>query len=237
MKNINVKATVKTTIIYLIVLLIYNVLFWVIPFKHDSIFIGAYVLGTVAILAQVAVLFLANSGATSLKKKVYAFPIIRMGIIYLVVQLIISVAFAITTTFVEGIPTWIIYVISAVILGIFTIFTLLTDTARDEIVKIEDEEERNTVQVKTFRINIDRILRRANDAELLKKLNKLSDIARYSDPVSSEELVEIEEEITEKITEIEYALRINNIESAKFLTEQAINLFEDRNDMCKTYKK
>ena len=51
---------------------------------------------------------------------------------------------------------------------------LLTDTTRDEIVKIEEEEERQTVQVKTFRINIDSIMRRVDDKDLLKLLEKLT---------------------------------------------------------------
>lgn len=235
--NYSNKKIIKSIVIFLVVMVIYNVIFWVIPFKHDSTFIGSYIFGTVAILAQIGIVALAASGAKSLRKKVYAFPIIRMGAIYLAVQLLVSLAFSIVTTFVENVPSSIVYVISAILLGVFVILVLLTDTARDEIVIIEEQEERNTAPVKTFRINIDSVLRRVENKELLTKLNKLSDIAKYSDPVSNESLYEIEAEITDKITALTACVNGGDVENAKALAEQAIDLFEDRNAMCKVSKR
>lgn len=237
MKNKLNKNNIKSIIIFIIVLIIYNAVFWSIPFKHDGTFIGAYIFGTVAILAQIAVLWFAANGATTLKKKIYAFPIVRMGVIYLVVQLILSLVFSVLTTFVENMPVWIVCVISVIVLGVFTILILLTDTTRDEIIEIEEEEERQTAQVKTFRINIDSILRRVEDKELLKKLEKLSDIAKYSDPVSSEALFDIEAEITDKIAQLQTCVRNGAVEEAKALTDETIILFEDRNALCKNSKR
>lgn len=231
------KNIIKSIVIFAIVLAIYNIIFWVIPFKHDGIFTGAYIFGTVAILAQIGVLLLASSGATTLHKKIYGFPILRMGVIYLVIQLVISLVFSILTSFIEGIPVWIIYIISAILLGVFIILTLLTDTARDKIVEIEEEEERQTRQVKLFRINIDSLMRRADDKELIAKLSKLSDIAKYSDPVSNESLYDIEAEINDKIISLTSCVNSGDVENAKELAEQAIELFEDRNAMCKVTKR
>lgn len=231
------KNTVRSIIIFVIVLVIYNLIIFSIPFEHNSTFKGAYVFGLIAILSQIAVLLLAASGANTLRKKVYSFPVARMGIIYLVVQLIVSAAFATAATFIEGFPGWIVYVVSAIILGVFAILVLLTDTTKDEIIRLEDEEERQTVQIKTFRINIDSIVRRVKDEELLRILNKLSDIAKYSDPVSCEELYAIESEITEKIAELDSAIKTDDITQAKILAEQTIDLFEDRNAQCKVYKR
>ena len=231
------KSTIKNLTIFAVVLVIYNVVSFAIPFKHTPTFWGAYAFGMIAILLQLGIVLLAANGAETLRKKVYAFPVFRMGIIYLAVQLGVSLVFTVAANFIENFPGWIIYVISVIVLGIFIILVLLTDTAKEEIIKLEEEEERQTVQVKTFRINIDSIMRRADDKELLKLLEKLSDTARYSDPVSCEELYAIENEITEKIGELGSLVRAGETDDAKALTEQIIDLFEDRNAQCKVYKR
>ena len=231
------KSTIKNLTIFAVVLVIYNVISFAIPFKHTPTFWGAYAFGMIAILLQIGIVLLAANGAETLRKKVYAFPVFRMGIIYLAVQLGVSLVFSVIANFAENFPGWIIYVVSVIVLGVFIILVLLTDTAKEEIIKLEEEEERQTVQVKTFRINIDSIMRRADDKELQKALEKLSDTAKYSDPVSCEELYAIESEITDKIGELGSLVRAGENDEAKTLTEQIIDLFEDRNAQCKVYKR
>ncbi len=231
------KSTIKNLTIFAVVLVIYNVISFAIPFKHTPTFWGAYAFGMIAVLLQLGIVLLAANGAETLRKKVYAFPVFRMGIIYLAVQLGVSLVFTVAANFIENFPGWIIYVISVIVLGVFIILVLLTDTAKEEIIKLEEEEERQTVQVKTFRINIDSIMRRAEDKDLLKLLEKLSDTARYSDPVSCEELYAIESEITDKIGELGTVVKAGDVSYAKDLTEQIIDLFEDRNAQCKAYKR
>ena len=231
------KNTIKNLSIFAVIFVIYNVISFAIPFKHTSTFWGAYIFGVIAILLQIAIVMLAANGAESLRKKVYSFPVFRMGIIYLAVQLGVSLIFSVSATFIESFPGWIISVVSVIVLGVFVILVLLTDTARDEIVKIEEEEERHTVQIKTFRINIDSIMRRVDDKDLLKLLEKLSDTAKYSDPVSCEELYAIENEITDKIAELGTAVQNGEIALAKALVEQVVDLFDDRNAQCKMYKR
>lgn len=231
------KSTIKNLTIFAVVLVIYNVISFAIPFKLTPTFWGAYAFGMIAVLLQLGIVLLAANGAESLRKKVYAFPVFRMGIIYLAIQLGVSLVFTVAANFIENFPGWIIYVISVIVLGVFIILVLLTDTAKEEIIKLEEEEERQTVQVKTFRINIDSIMRRADDKELQKALEKLSDTAKYSDPVSCEELYAIESEITDKIGELGDLVRAGETDDAKALTEQIIDLFEDRNAQCKVYKR
>lgn len=233
----NKKQITVNIAIYAIVLAIYNIITFAIPFKHVGAFWPAYVFGLIAILVQIGIEALALCGKTALRDKVYAFPMFRLGFIYLAIQLVLTLVFFVLATFVEAFPSWIAWVISAILLGVFSILVLITDTTRDVIVKIEEVEERQTRQVKTFRISIDSIMRRVEDKELLAKLNKLSDIAKYSDPVSNEALYEIEAEITDRITVLTACVNDGDIESAKAVTEQVIDLFDDRNALCKVTKK
>lgn len=230
------KKLTKSIIIFITVLILYNVIFFAIPFTHSATFWGAYLFGTIAILAQVGVVFIALKREITTREEVYAFPIMRMGFLYLAVQLAFSLVFSVVSTFYDKLPGWIIYVVSVIVLGVFTILVLLTDTTRDKIVEIEEEEERQTVQIKTFRVNIDSLVRGVDDPGLLKVLSRLSDSAKYSDPVSSEPLYPIEAEITEKIDELRDLIQSGDNREAKALAEKVIDLFEDRNAQCKMYK-
>lgn len=232
------KNLIKTIVIYAIVILLVNLIVFSIPFdRENASFWAGYVFCMVALLAQVGVAFLAMSNAKGLKKKVYAFPIFKMGAIYLVVQLVVSLIFFIVGTFVENFPSWIAWVVCTIILGVFTILILLTDTNRDEVINVEDETEKATVAVKTFRVNIDNIVRRADDKELRAVLEKLADTARYSDPVSNEKLAEAEYRIQQNVSMLENAVVTNDIPAAKNIAMNTIKLFEDRNALCKLYKK
>lgn len=231
------KNLIKTIAIYAIAIVIVNLIVFSIPFEHNSAFWAAYVFCMVAILAQIGVAFLAMSNSIGLKKKVYSFPIFKMGAIYLVVQLCLSLVFFIIATFFEDFPSWIAWVICTIVLGVFTILILLTDTARDEIIKVEEETEKKTAQVKYFRVNIDNTLRRVSDKELRAILEKLADTAKYSDPVSNDMLAETEDRIHQYLAALEDAVISNDIEGAKEIAANTIILFEDRNALCKLYKK
>lgn len=230
------KSLIVNIAIYSIVLAIYNIISFAIPFKHRGAFWPAYIFGFVAILVQIGIEALALCGKTTLREKVYAFPMFRLGFVYLAIQLALTLVFFIITIFVSC-PAWIAWVLGIILLGVFSILVLLTDVTRDVVEEIEEEQERQTAQIKTFRIGIDSILRRVEDKELLEKLNKLSNIAKYSDPVSNEALYDIEAEITDKITALTACVNSGDVENAKALAEQAIDLFEDRNAMCKISKR
>lgn len=233
----NKKKITVNIVIYAIILALYNVIAFAIPFKHVGVFWPAYVFGLVAILSQAGIEALALCGKTTLREKVYSFQMFKLGFVYLAVQLAVSLVFFVVTLFTEACPSWIAWMIGVVLLGVFAILVLITDATRDAVVEIEEEEERQTRQVKTFRISIDSVMRRVDDKELLVKLNKLSDTAKYSDPVSNESLYEIEAEITDKITALTACVYGGDIDNAKELADQAINLFEDRNAMCKASKR
>ena len=82
-----------------IVLVVYNVLAFAIPFPKNGCFWAAWVFGLVAILAQAAFLLLAFQHGDGAKSKFYGFPIARVTTIYMVIQLILSLSFILRHTF------------------------------------------------------------------------------------------------------------------------------------------
>ena len=72
--------------------------------------------------------------------------------------------------------------------------------------------------------------------ELRKKLVNLSEKFRYSDPVSCDELEEIEQKITEEIEVLKNLVTSDVDEASKKIT-YIENLLADRNRRCKALKK
>ena len=99
-----------------IVLVVYNVLAFAIPFPKNGCFWGAWVFGLVAILAQAAFLLLAFQHGDGAKSKFYGFPVARVGIAYLCVQLALSFLFM-GLAFVKC-PAWIPVVLSVILLAV-----------------------------------------------------------------------------------------------------------------------
>lgn len=233
----NNKKTLVNVIFYAIAFSVYNIIAFAVPFVREGVFWTAYVFGLVAIVSQIAFSVLAFCGTQSIKEKLYAHPVSVFGTVYAIIQLIISFVLFFVPFFTDEFPTWIVWVICPILLGVFIVLVFATDSARDTVNKIDEETERQTIQVKTFRVSVDSILRRVQDRELYALVSKLSDIAKYSDPVSNESLYDIEAEITDKITSIIACVNSGDVQNAKIFTQQAIDLFEDRNALCKMTKR
>lgn len=232
------KEIVKGAFIYVIGICVYSILAFFLPFSQEGIFYTAYIIGLVAWLAQILFLIIAYKNANTYKKRLYAFPIVKKGYIYLAVQLVLTFVFFGVNTYNEDlISAKAAIIISALILCVFTVIILLTDTARDKVEKIESDTVSQVSQVKTFRISVDSIMSRATDAGLRKVLGRLSETAKYSDPVSTPELSYVEGLICQKVGELNALVGCGNIEGAKSVAEETIRLFEDRNAMCKSGKK
>lgn len=232
-----IKKFTNYIIIFSILFVLYNVLVFAIPYpKHDlTTFFVAYIYTMISFLAQPLICFVALYKSKSFKNKLYAWPIIRTGFIYIIVQVIISVIIYILGAFIS-IPVWIIFVVSTIILGIAVIYIIVGLTYKEEIEKIEEHQTVNTKFVLELKIESDSLLREVKEEELHKKLEKFNELVKYSDPVSSEQLSNIENQIKIYFEEIVLLVHNSNYEQASSMLDTVYQLMEERNKKCKLYK-
>ena len=107
-----------------ILFVIFNVISFAVPFAKSSVFWISYVFGIIAILVQVAVMKIAFSGTDTARSKVYGFPIARIGVVYAIIQIILSILFMALSAF---IPFWIPLVLFVILLGISAIGFIAAD--------------------------------------------------------------------------------------------------------------
>lgn len=228
------KNFVRFAIVIAIVALVFNVIVFAIPFNKESnsIFWTSYVFGMIAIIAPLALSFYSFKGK-ELKSKFYGIPVFKMGFIYMVVQLITSLIFIIINSFV-CVPNWIVWILYVIILAICAIGFIGADAYRDHVESLEKKTEVKTSFIKGFIVDTQSLANRVTSEPNHSLLAEIADLVKYSDPVTSDALTEIEDEIERKFTLVKgKALNDEDITSdAKIL----ITLINERNDRCKFNK-
>lgn len=220
--------------VFAIILVVFCVLYLVIPFAKTGVYWLEYAFSIIAVCAAYRISWysLKNDG---LKSKVYGFPILNIGLAYMAVQLFLAFVFAIIEHF-SDIPIWIPAVVSILILAISAIGFMGADNARDIIVEQESRDEIAVKAMKTFRLDAQYIVDLCSDTELKKSLEKLAEQFKYSDPVSSDELSDVEENLQREVKTLA-ALVNTDSELARQKIDEISGLLADRNRRCKEMKK
>lgn len=226
----------RYVLIIAILTVILNVLVFAIPFpKQYASFWISYAGAMIALLAQLYIAYLAFNGKETLKSKIYGLPIIRIGYIYLAVQMVITIICAIVGSFVE-MPYWIVLILEVVLIGLAAIGLITTDTYRNEIEKMEQSEPLTTKFIFDLRVETKVLSECYQDSKYGKILSDLYEEVKFSDPKSNDSLIDIEGKISEKIIELKNELKSNN-DNIYDLIIELINLIKERNIRCKASKK
>ncbi len=231
----NNKMTKSLISIYAIVLFVCILAFVIIPFDKIAASWICFAFTVVSIICSCLVSYKAFSTGNKLVSKVYGFSIFRVGIIYAIAQIIISVILCRIGAFV-AVPYWIALLLSVILLGTAAIGFIITDSSRDFVEQIDESTRADVEKVTTFQISVAVIVDRCSDAETKAKLVKLDEALRYSDPVSNLRTAEIEASISSMIETLETLIDGNNSQEALALITKIDNKLKERNRICKASK-
>lgn len=219
----------KRGIVLLAILLaVFSVIAFVIPFPKNTVFWIAYLGGVFAILFQLYI-FKSSFGKADARSRFYGFPIARLGIYYLVVQLIVSVAEIALSKF---LPTWVVILINVLIMAFALIGCITTETMRDEIVRQDVKLKQNVSGMRELQSISAALVDQCNDEGLKKELKKLADEFRYSDPLSSDKTKELETELQKRFGDLQQAMTDGDVEGAKTLCGKLSDCLRERNRIC-----
>lgn len=218
-----------------IVLVAFCVIAFVIPFPKNGVFWVGFIFGVIAILAQAPIWMIAFRGAESARSKFYGMPIARVGVIYVIVQLILSLI-AMCLSWIPVIPAWPFVIVFILILAAVALGTIAADVTRDEIVRQDVQIKRDVSKMRELQSLGTSLVRQCDDAAAKAELQKLSDALRFSDPVSSAATAEKEAELKHLLDELQTALVDGDFAGIGGLCKQAQNVLAERNRICKLNK-
>lgn len=195
------KNTKRVYIILGIAFVLFNVIAFAVPTAKTTTFWIAYAFTIVAFALQIGIWNAAFKVDDTLKSKFLGIPIIYVGIVYLAFQLI---AFAVFMAF-PVILSWIAVIICALILGISAICLISADAARGEIARVEEKVNSKVFYIRELQVDVEMLAEEEQNPETKMALQKLAEKIRYSDPMSSEVLADLEAKIKEKAAELKTA--------------------------------
>ena len=227
------KNTIRWWVLLGVVLVVYNVLAFALPFPKTAVFAVSYLFTMIAILAQIYVIRTAFYRGEGVKSKFYGFPIAKVGVIYLAIQLIGGLVFMALGLIV---PVWLPLALYVVLLGVAAAGFVAADAARDEVVRQEVKLEKDVSRMREFQAKGRALVALNKVSEAARPLEKLAEDLRFSDPVSSEALTEIEDQLAECLAQLQEAVSAQKTEQILSVCQEAEHILAERNQLCKLNK-
>lgn len=192
------KNSMKGYIILGIIFVLLSVIVFLIPVLKTVPFWITYVFTVIAFLMQIFIWKKVFLQEKTLKDKFLELPIVHIGVVYLILQSIILVVF----TAIPTLPLRVAIVINVFVFVIFLVCTISSDVAHDEIMKVEEKVNQKVTYMKELQSEIEIIIDSEMNPKIKEALVKLADTIRYSDPMSCDDLVNVEERISDKVKEL-----------------------------------
>ncbi len=227
------KNMTRSVVILAIVLILYCVLAFAIPFVRGGVFWLSFVFSLIAICAQFYVLKTSFDHGESARSKFYGFPIARIGLIYLVVQLIAGFACMALGTV---LPAWVALVVFVIILALAAIGLITAEGIRDEVERQDETLKKNVTNMRALQSKAAAIAAQCEDGGAKKTLTALADKFRFSDPVSSEATAEAEAGLAALTDELQAAVLDKDYGAAVSLAGKLEAALSERNRLCRLEK-
>ena len=212
---------------------VYNVIAFALPFGKTAVFFLSWIFTMAAIAAQVYVIRTAFFKGEGVKSKLYGFPIARVGLLYLAVQVVLGLIFMALGTVV---PLWLPLVLYVILMGAALIGLITTEGVREEVERQERKLVKDVSRMKKFRALADTLARENQILEAKEPLKELAEAFRYSDPVSGGALREIEDTLGDDLAHLQDAVALLEKEKALELCRKTKRDLEERNQLCRLNK-
>ena len=219
------KNSTKGYVILGILFALISIIAFAVPTTKTATFWIAYVFTSAAFAAQI-IIWNKALGKEKLKSKFLGFPVAHIGIVYAIVQ---TVAFAVFM-FVPTLPAWSAIVVCSVIAGISAVCMISVDAGCNEIERVEAKVQKKVFYIRELQVDVELIAAAETDTDTKVALTQLAEKIRFSDPMSNEQLADLEDKISTKIEELK-----TTSSQLEIITELN-SLLDERNKKCKILK-
>ena len=226
------KNNIRIWVVLAIIFAVFNVVAFAPPFEHTTVFWLSYAFAAVAILLQFYVMYSAFMQKGGAKSKFYGFPIARVGAIYMVLQMVLSLVMMAVGAEVE---MWIPLLAYVVMLGAAAVGFIAADTVRDEVERQEVQHKKEVSVIRAMYVKANGIAS-VYKGEAQQDVAKLAEEFRFSDPVSNDALAEIEAKLVTNLDRLQMAVAAGDNEAIRDLCRETSLTLAERNNLCKLSK-
>lgn len=223
------KDTIRTLSTIAIILAIYLLVVFLIPFERGDIFWLSFGVTLVAFVVAGSVTYANVANNTDSRSRFYHYPLVRIALIYGTAQLVLSLVFMALGWW---IPMWAAVLIYAVILGVALVCLISAGAVVDHIQEQDQQLKKDTTRMRVLQSKANQLIAMSDAPELKKFAEEL----RYSDPVSSPALMEVERDLAAAVDELQAAVVDGDTASVATLCQKATGILLERNRLCKLHK-
>ena len=223
------KNEIRIYIALAMIFAVFTMISFAVPFDRNGIFWLGYIFGAIAIAFQIYFLKISFFREGDAKSKFYGFPIARVGLIYLTVQMITSL---IEMAIGKYIPFWIVLIINVLIIAFAAAGCIATDAIREGIERQDVKLKKDVNRMRNLQSLTSSLEGQCSDVGLKKILNKLAEEFRYSDPVSSDSTEALEEDLFIQLQDVQKAIVDGDTESVTKLCDGVVLTLRERNRLC-----
>lgn len=227
------KDTIRWIIGLGVLLVLYILIAFLIPFVHTATFWVSFLFTIIAFGVVGASFYIAFIKNPDAKSRFYGFPIAKIGAIYGLVQLIAGILFMALAVYV---PVWVAVLVYAIALGAAIIGLISAEVVAEEIHNQDAKLKKDVALMRSLQSKLNQMAAQCDNPDAASAVKKFAEELRYSDPVSSEALADIERDLTAAVEELQSAIVDGDSAATKQLCRKASGILVERNRLCKLNK-
>jgi hypothetical protein len=221
------KSKVLQILAALVVLLVFNTVFFALPvtrYARHWIFYG---------FSTLAIFLAAGTGfyvlwREEVRSRFYGLPILYVSWLYMPLQIV----WGFVCMFVPAVPLWVGIPVSIFLLAACLVGLIAVELGSTEISRLDGAVQEKLVFIKSLRAEALTLAEKAADGNLKKALGEYAEELRYSDPMSGPALAELEAALAEKTASLKALVDAGNTAAAGELCGELRQALAERNRKC-----
>ena len=213
-----------------VVLILFNVIAFVVPFNHTTTFWSGYGFTMLAI-----VITFISSGMVLGKGPEKTFMGMSIAVVlwgYFILQTIIGLILMAASSMSYRAAI----LICAIPLLLACIAVIASVGGNQHIEAVTKHRKEKRFYIQSLLIDVEALEKETEDAGLRKSIRDLAEVIRFSDPMSSDKLAVLESKIESKAEELEELVANGDTPAAKGMCAEIGALLIERNKKCKLLK-
>ena len=223
------KDFVRSALCLGVLLMLYILLAFLIPFVKTAVFWFSFAFTLIAFGVTAYAIYTAFLKKPDARSRFYGFPIARIGVIYGGGQLAVGLLFMALG---KWIPAWLSVGVYAALLGAAIIGLVSADAVVETIHAQDRKLKKDVAFMRVLQSKANQMAAQSS----LPEVQQFCENVRYSDPVSSEALAEIEGALSAAADDLQAAIVEGNNGRICQLAQKADHLLCERNRLCKLNK-
>ena len=213
-----------------VVLALYLLVAFLIPFAKTAVFWLSFGFTLAAFGVTAFSLYIAFLKKPDARSRFYGFPIAKIGVIYGGAQLLLGLLFMALG---KWVPVWVAALVYAIALGAAVIGLVSADAVAEEIHTQDEQLKANVAFMRALQSKVNQMAAQCS----LPEVKQFSEEVRYSDPVSSDALADIDRDLSAAVDDLQAAIVDGDNGAALQLVKKADNLLKERNRLCRLNKR